>query len=402
MTFVVHRLCPGPWLQILQRALFTSAKQILYGGYLKMTRKFQTSFINPLVVLAAIIVGIFATSVQTASAQSMREVSSLEALCGAEEGETTYMVLNGTEELSAVQNCDGSFWFQSQNVELVTADTAATFITVASGSNGTVFYMADEANEPTAPANDDNAQVDVEVPNGWIHNPALPDEGGYWGLEEAYKVFQMSDGLGREWEIDVLANHVLIVDGDFAHVPPIGDVGTETSCYLIVTAVKGAQWVTQPQGDEWAPITIPSNGRSSWELHEVDPSDADFNVFSWAAEKQSALKADYPATCGKNGVDLWIYVGESTDAMVETTKDEEVDESPAVEPTPLPSQRDNEVETTVETIDEVEDSFNWWLVGGPFLAVLFIGLGFLAGQRLDKSDKAEVTVVNNPAAPPAE
>lgn len=277
-----------------------------------MSRKTEGRFL--LAALVAVLIAVM--SYASAMAQA---VNGVEALCQNPSG---YYVQPAGAQLPAEAPCEGSWWFEAQGVKTVQGQDWATFRSKANGVYGTVNVILAEKAEttvstadapqpmptignpaPTATLQPQPTQVPQSIPDGWGLNPALPGlnpQMPYPGLREAYVMSQQSDGLERDIEVTVAEEQMLVMHGDFARIPGIGEVGGANGCYLVV-ALGPVVWDTQPSAGE-LPV-IHWYKRSSWELHKVGPG---ANPLQWAATVRDNLSKAYPATCGK-GVQVWTY-----------------------------------------------------------------------------------------------
>lgn len=81
---------------------------------------------------------------------------------------------------------------------------------------------------------------------------------------------------------------MLLIFGDLAKLPTIGEIGTETGCFVI--ASRG-------------PLNLALDLMSAdLEVHNVDTT---ATSLAWAAQKAKDLQEAYPSTCGE-GLDIAV------------------------------------------------------------------------------------------------
>lgn len=127
------------------------------------------------------------------------------------------------------------------------------------------------------------------ITGSWQLNPSLPEARDFIGWKGSQAPIGFESGAWtRNQQVTVNENQLVLVYGSMAVLQPIGEIGTDTSCFLVAS-----------RGPNAFIIDLMS---AQIEVYDVESI---ANSLAWAAQKVKVLKEIYPSTCGK-GIDVVV------------------------------------------------------------------------------------------------
>lgn len=159
------------------------------------------------------------------------------------------------------------------------------------GAKGSPSSLPSEISTPTILSTESSPtdSQTQEIVGMWQLNPALPEPNDFIGWKSSQAPMNFETGTWtRNQQVTINDNQLVLIYGSIANLSPMGEIGTDTNCFLI--ASRGPSTFT---------VDLMS---AQIEIYEVEQT---ANSLVWAAQKAKVLAGIYPSTCGK-GVDVVV------------------------------------------------------------------------------------------------